>query len=188
MKKLMQMLLVACLMITGVQVAAASSDKTTIEKDFSLATIHRLAVADPQYTPLKDGAKKEEITAMIYAVGQEKAKMQIIPGEVIAANILRDAKVDINTLDKKQADALFKANVGTYADAYLVPTVVHNDRVVIFFDIYAASTNKLVYTYQVVADRTEGDNLVTYERLTRDFYRSYGKSLQKQLKDSDKAE
>lgn len=69
-----------------------------------------------------------------------------------------------------------------------MPTVVHNDRVVIFFDIYVASTNKLVYTYQVVADRTEDDNMVTYERLTRDFYRSYGKSLQKQLKDSDKAE
>ena len=69
----------------------------------------------------------------------------------------------------------------------MVPTVVHNDRVVIFFDVYAAATNKLVYTYQIVADRTDPDTLATYQELTKQFYRAFDKSVQKQLKDNEKA-
>lgn len=186
MKKIMQMLLVLCLVLTGVQVVSASGEKTTADKDFSLAGIHRLVIADPQYTPMKDGATKADISNMIYAMG-EKARLQLIPKDFIAKNILQDTKVDISALDKKQADAAFQANVAKYADAYLVPTVVHNNQVVIFYDIYSAVDNKLVYTYQVVADRTDPDTLATYQELTKKFYRAFDKSVQKQLKDSEKA-
>lgn len=185
MKKLVQMLLVACLLVASIQVVAAGAENTTTDKDFDLVTIHRLAIASPQYTPVKDGATKDEIVNMVYTAG-EKARLQLIPQHVMAKYIQRDTQLDINVLDKKQADAAFQANVANYADAYLVPTIVHNSRVVIFYDIYAASTNKLVFTSQVVADKSDPDTLETYKSLTKKFYQAFDKAVQKQIKDSEK--
>jgi hypothetical protein len=186
MKKLMQMMLVICLVLASVQIVSASGEKVTADKDFELSSIHRLAIADPQYTPIKDGVTKADISNMIYVMG-EKARLQLIPNDVISKSLQRDKKVDLTALDKKQADAAFQANIADYADAYMVATVVHNDRVVIFYDIYSAANNKLVYTYQVVADRTDPDTLATYQELTKKFYRAFDKSVQKQIKDSEKA-
>ncbi len=186
MKKGIQMFLVLCMMLLGMQVAFAGGEKATVDKDFELATIHRMVLVEPQYTPLKDGAAKADITNMMFKMG-EKARFQLLPYDLVLNNIQRDKNVSFASMDKKEVSKIFEANAAQYADAYMVPTVVHNDRVVIFFDVYAAATNKLVYTYQIVADRTDPDTLATYQELTKQFYRAFDKSVQKQLKDNEKA-
>ena len=68
MKKLMQMMLVICLVLASVQIVSASGEKVTADKDFQLSSIHRLVIADPQYTPIKDGVTKADISNMIYGI------------------------------------------------------------------------------------------------------------------------
>ena len=52
MKKIVQMLLIACMVVLSTQVAFANSDKETIQDGANLVTVKRLAVASPLYQQL----------------------------------------------------------------------------------------------------------------------------------------
>ena len=44
MKKIIQMLLIACMVVLGTQVAFANADKVTVQEGADLTAIHRLAI------------------------------------------------------------------------------------------------------------------------------------------------
>lgn len=48
MKKLFQIMLVACLMVLGTQAAFANSDKATVQEGADLTAVRSMAVASPQ--------------------------------------------------------------------------------------------------------------------------------------------
>lgn len=185
MKKLVQILLVVCMMLMSMQVVFANADKVTVMDGADLTSIHRLAIAAPQYTPLKDGPDKAAFTSVLYDASSV-ARMYVVSKDDMEKNILRDASVDINTLDKSQAGKAFKENVAKYADAYVVATVANNSRVVCFYDVYKAGTNELLYSYQIVANKSDADTVATYMGLTQQFYKNFERSAQKQIKDNEK--
>jgi hypothetical protein len=185
MKKLLQMLLVVCVVFLNAQLVSANPERTITTEGFDLSTIHRLVIVDPQYSPVKDGATKDAVMNMLYKIGAS-ARIYVMPKSDVEASILKDSSVDLSSLEPKKADELFKSNVGKYADAYMVATIVHNSRVVIFYDVYSAQTNQIVYSYEIAAGSNDDDSLKTYEGLTKDFYRSFEKTVQQQIKDQTK--
>lgn len=185
MKKLLQMLLVACVVLVNVQLVSANPEKTITTDGFDLSTIHRLVIVDPQYSPVKDGATKDDVMNMFYKTGAS-ARIYVMPKSDVEKSILKDSNVDLSALETKKANEVFTANVAKYADAYMVATIVHNSRVVIFYDVYSAQTNQIVYSYEIVAGSHDDDSLKTYEGLTKNFYRSFEKTVQQQIKDQNK--
>jgi ABC-type cobalt transport system substrate-binding protein len=185
MKKLVQILLVVCMMLISMQVVFANAEKVTVMDGADLTSIHRLAIAAPQYTPLKNGPDKAAFTSVLYNASSV-ARMYVVSKDDMEKDILRDASVDVNTLDKKEANKVFKENIAKYADAYVVATVANNSRVVCFYDVYKAGTNELLYSYQIVANGSDADTVATYMALTQQFYKNFDRSAQKQLKDNEK--
>jgi len=132
MKKLLQMLLVVCVVFLNAQLVSANPERTITTEGFDLSTIHRLVIVDPQYSPVKDGATKDAVMNMLYKIGAS-ARIYVMPKSDVEASILKDSSVDLSSLEPKKADELFKSNVGKYADAYMVATIVHNSRVVMMY-------------------------------------------------------
>ena len=52
MRKIVQMLVIACMVVLSTQVAFANSDKVTVQVGADLTTVKRLAVASPLYQQL----------------------------------------------------------------------------------------------------------------------------------------
>jgi hypothetical protein len=94
--------------------------------------------------------------------------------------------VDIKALDRRQAAKIYKENVANYADAYVVLTVANNSRTTFFFDVFKAGTNELLYTYEIRANKSEGDTVTTFNNLSEQFYKHFDRSADEQLKDNSK--
>ena len=101
---------------------------------------------------------------------------------MVAADIQKSAGIDIKALDRRQAAKVFKENVAADADAYVVVTVANNSYIVFFFDVYRAGTNELLYTYQIVANRSQKADAETYKLLSEQFYKNFERSANEQAK------
>ena len=67
MKKIIQMLVAACLVVLSTQVAFANSDKVTLQDGADIASVKRIAVAMPLYQQLDAKApNKEQLTQIVY--------------------------------------------------------------------------------------------------------------------------
>ena len=181
MKKLVQAALFICLTVFGMQVAFANADKITIPEDADLVSVKRLALAAPLYTPTKGAPSKEELLATMYDASSV-ARSYVISYDMVAADIQKNAGIDIKALDRRQAAKIYKENVAADADAYVVLTVANNSRIVFFFDVYRAGTNELLYTYQIVANKSEQANTETDKILSEQFYKNFERSANEQAK------
>ena len=188
MKKLMQMLLVLCLVVFSTQVAFANSDKVTLVEGADITGIHRLALAKPLYMQTDKLAPTMDQLIQIESEASKVARMYVIPYDTVAASVKTDTKVDIKALDRHQAAKVFKENAGKYADAYVVLTVANDSRTSFFFDVYKAGTNELLYTYQIQANRSEKDDVSTYNNFCEQFYKNFDRSIEEQQKANAKAE
>ena len=186
MRKLVQLLVVVCMVLMSTQVVFANADKVTVAKGADITTIHRMAVAAPLYTPGKSAPTKDELTKVIYDAGSV-ARSYVLSYDMVAQNIQQDSKVDIKALDRRQAAKIYKENVAKYADAYVVTTVANNSRTAFFFDVYKAGTDELLYTYEIVANSSEPDNIATYTNLAQQFYKNFERSAVAQQKENEKA-
>lgn len=182
MKKLMQMLLVLCLVVFSTQVAFANSDKVTLVEGADITGIHRLALAKPLYMQTDKLAPTMDQLIQIESEASKVARMYVIPYDTVAASVKTDTKVDIKALDRHQAAKVFKENAGKYADAYVVLTVANDSRTSFFFDVYKAGSNELLYSYQIQANRSEKDNVTTYQNLCEQFYKNFERSIGEQQK------
>ena len=177
MKKIVQVMLFICLTVFGMQVAFANSDKVTIPEGADIVSIKRLALAAPLYTPTK-----EELLASMYEASNV-ARSYVLSYDMVAADIQKNTGVDIKSLDRRQAAKVYKENVAADADAYVVVTVANNSRIVFFFDVYRSGTNELLYTYQIVANRSQKANTETYKALSEQFYKNFERSANEQARE-----
>ncbi len=187
MKKLVQILVMMCMVVFATQVAFAHADKETIQEGADLTSIHRLAVAYPRYVPVGENAPTvEELSGIIFDASKV-ARSYVVSYDAVAEGIRKDKNVDIKALDVRKAEKVFKDNVAKYADAYIVTWVANNSRTSFFFDIYRAGTNELLYTYQIQANRSDKDDAKTYQALSEQFYKHFERTANNQQKKADKA-
>ena len=182
MKKIVQMLLVACMVILSTQVAFANSDKVTVQEGADLTSIHRLAVASPLYMQVEEKAPSKAILTQIIYDSSRVSKLNVISYDAVAEGIKMTSNVDIKFLDRRQAAKEYRAGVAKYADSYVLVTVANNSRTQFFFDVYKADTNQLLYTYQIQANRSEGDTVSTYTNFCEQFYKHLDRSIEEQQK------
>lgn len=182
MKKIVMLFVFVCMVFLQAQVGLAA-DKVWSDDDFRLSSIHRLYLNEYEmnYSPSGTSPKISEIADMFYQNGMA-AKYFVLPDADFSRFLLRDGKIDLTALQGADLKKTVREHVADYADAYVVMTIVHNNRVVIFYDVYAAQTGKMVFSYQVVAGSGDDDNLRTYEGLTKRFYQALEKETKVQAK------
>ena len=186
MKKIIQMLLIACMVVLGTQVAFANSDKVTVQEGADLTAVHRLAIGSPLYMQVDPKSPNKDMLTQIVYESSRVARCYVISYDTVAQNIKADQNIDIKALDRRTAAKDFKQYVGNYADAYVILTVANDSRTTFFFDVYKAGTNELLYTYQIQANRSEGDTVATYTNMAEQFYKHFERSAVEQQKENSK--
>lgn len=186
MRKIIQMLVIACMAVLSTQVAFANSDRVTLQEGADIAAIKRLAVASPLYQQVDANAPDKTMLAQIVYDASKVSRSYVISYDEVAEGIKTASNIDIKSLERRQASKAFKENVANYADAYVVLTVANNSRTTFFFDVYKAGTNALLYSYEIRANRGEGDTVATYMNLSEQFYKHFERSAAEQQKDNSK--
>lgn len=173
MKKVTKLLWVLCVLLLPAQLSLAA-DRVWSSESFDAKTVNRIVICPAKYSQGAGEVTPEQMQDVFYQQGKE-SKIYVMTPEDVKRNILRDSSVDLTALEKtdpEKAAELFQSEMSKYADAYLVATVVHNSRIAVFYDLYAAGTTDMVYSYQIVASSSADDNVKTYEKLTDNFYKN----------------
>ena len=178
MKKVVQ-LLAALFFFGSGSLALAYSDKATVMEGANIVKIERLAVAAPLYMPLKDTPSMEELARLLNEAAAV-SKHQVVTYDVMAQNILRDRQVDLYKTDRHVGAKVFRDQVAQYADAYVLLTVANNSRTAFFFDVYETGTNELLYSYQIIADRDDPDDVKTSTMMAQKFYKNFDWSVEEE--------
>lgn len=187
MKKIVQMLLVVCMVVLSAQVAFANADRVTIQEGADITAIKRIAVAAPLYSPVSDKAPTKDMLTQIVSDASRVSRSYVISYDAVAQGIKTATNVDIKALDRRQAAKVYKENVANYADAYVVMTVANSSgRSTCFYDVYKAGTNELLYTYEIRANKSEGDTVNTFTNLSEQFYKHFDRSAEAQVKENAK--
>jgi len=98
MRKFVQIMLLACLVIFSTQVAFANADKATVQEGADLTDVHRLAIASPLYMPRKDAPSKDELLAIMNKASSF-ARCYVLSYDMVAEEIQKDNGIDIRALD-----------------------------------------------------------------------------------------
>lgn len=184
MKKFFQ-LLVMLLMLGSNQLALAYSDKATISEGADIVSVERLAIAAPLYFPLKDSPTMEQLVQLLNE-SSAVSKHTVITYDIMVQNLMRDKNVDLLKTDRHVSAKIFRDNIANYADAYMILTVANNSRTVFFFDVYAAGTNEMMYSYQIIAERGDPDDVKNYTMMAQKFYKNFDASVGEQRKQQEK--
>lgn len=184
MKKFFIAVLMLAVMLTSTVAMAAF--KETISEDADIAAVKRLAVALPMHFKTEDAEPTvEEFTQIIFN-SSKAARCYVISYDDIARNIKGDTGVEIESLQEEDARKTFNANVGKYADAYLLVTTANNNKKTqFFFEVYDAKTGDLLYLLTTQAG-TIGKNAKDYARACEEFYKKFDAAAEKSLKDAQK--
>ena len=185
MKKFFAALTMAIMLLTSSIALAAYEDN--VEEDADLTTVQKIAVAFPNYYKMEDKEPTiDELTRDIYEAGKENSTREIISYDEIASAIRRDTGVDIYKLDVPDAEKIFVANVAKYADSYVVATVANNSgQPWIFYYIYNAADQKLIYTYSVQSHLI-GKNTKDYRKAAAGFYKQFDTAATENLTKEEK--
>ena len=189
MKKVVQMLLVVCMVVLSAQVAFANADEETIQEGADITSVKRIAIAAPLYTPVDEKAPNKDMLTQIVYDSSRVSRSYVVSYDTVAEGIKAATNVDIKSLDRHQAAKAYKENIANYADAYVVLTVANNNRSIpttVFFDVFKAGTNELLYTYEIRANKSEGDTVNTFTTLSEQFYKHFDRSVEEQLKAKNK--
>lgn len=184
MKKVFQ-LLAALVLFGSSSLALAYSDKATVIEGADIVQVERLAVAAPLYMPIKNSPSMEELVRLLNEAAVV-SKHQVVTYDVMAQHILEDRQVDLYQTDRHVGAKVFRDQAAQYADAYVLLTVANNSRTVFFFDVYEAGTNELLYSYQIIADRDDPDDVKTYTMMAQKFYKNFDWSVEEERKRQEK--
>lgn len=182
MKKFLMAIMLTVMVCLQFPVEAAPSN-TWQDDSFKLSSIQRFYL-NPYKMNYKASATSPEI-AKIQSMFMENGmdnKYFIVSDTDMQRFLMRDHKVDITAKNDKEAATAIEPYLGKYTDAYVVMTIVHNNRVVIFYDVYAAQTGKMVYSYQVIAGASDEDDIKTYSNLTKNFFHEFNRAAKAQAK------
>lgn len=168
-KKLALVLFMVGTFISNGQVAGAQNILT--DSDFDFTSIRRLIVCEANNSTEKDSLTND-VLYHAFLTRPDKVNLQI--------SGIRDYTGKIN---QDQLSSLAK-----YAEVYMVPTVVRQRNTHIFFEVYEATTQKLIYSERVSVSGAQSAKL--YEDATKQFYKEFNQLLTgkaKLEKKSDKA-
>lgn len=180
-KFLKSVLFITVFMLFGAT-AFAHSDQETIAEGADLMSVHRIALGWPLYVKVDEkDLSDREIIETVYGASKV-ARTYILSYDAAASEIKKAQKVDILVLDKKKAAEEFKKNIKSHADAYVILTIANNSRLTLFFDMYRAGTDELLYTYQIVANRSDKSDRNTYNSLSEQFYKHFERAATEQQK------
>ena len=183
MKRFVQMALVLCLTLFAVQAGASPySDKVTLPEGATITNVNRLAVGAPLYVQVEDTSPSIEILTQVVSDASRITHANIVTYDAVAAGIQTDKGIDIKALPRREAAKVFKENVASYADAYIILTVANNSRTTFFFDVYRSGSNELLYTYEVRANKSDGNTVATFAALSEQFYKNWQRSVENQNK------
>ncbi|AOH48357.1 coenzyme F(420) biosynthesis enzyme [Selenomonas sp. oral taxon 920] len=183
MKRFVQMALVLCLTLFAVQAGASPySDKVTLPEGATITNVNRLAVGAPLYVQVEDTSPSIEILTQVVSDASRITHANIVTYDAVAAGIQTDKGIDIKALPRREAAKVFKENVASYADAYIILTVANNSRTTFFFDVYRSGSNELLYTYEVRANKSDGNTVATFAALSEQFYKNWQRSVEDQNK------
>ena len=185
MKKFLTALIMSAMLLTSSIALAAYED--SVEEGVDLTTVKRIAVAYPNYYKMEEKEPGiNELMREIYEVGKESSTREIVSYDEIAAAIRRDTGVDIYKLDVVEAEKIFNANVAKYADSYVVATFANNSgRPWIFYYIYNAADQKLMYTYSLQS-KLIGKNTKDYRKSAENFYKQFDNTAAENLSKDEK--
>ena len=182
MRKIIQMLVIVCMVVLSTQVAFANAEKETLIEGADITSIHRIAVGAPLYQPVAANApSKDMITKIVYDASRV-TRNHVVSYDTVADNIRATKGVDVRVLERRQAGKIFKESLGDLADAYVILTVANNSRTSFFFDVFKVGTNELLYSYEIRANKNEGDTEKTYANFCEQFYKHFDRGVEKQLK------
>ncbi len=182
MRKLIQMLVIACMVVLGTQVAFANYDNETVVEGADLASIDRIAIGAPLYQIVDQDAPSKDMLKKIIYDASRVTRTQVVSYDDVAANIRSTKGVDVAVIDRHKAAKLFKECVPELADAYVILTVANHSRTSFFFDVYKTGTNELLYTYEIRANKSEENSVRTYKNFCEQFYRHFDRAVDKQIK------
>lgn len=183
MKRFVQMALVLCLTLFAVQAGASPySDKVTLPEGAVITNVNRLAVGAPLYVQVEETSPSIEILTQIISDASRITHANIVTYDTIANGIQTDKGIDLKSLSRREAAKIFKENVASYADAYIILTVANSSRTTFFFDVYRSGSNELLYTYEVRANKSDGNTVATFSALSEQFYKNWQRSVEAQNK------
>ena len=197
MRKYLFIFSLLAVMLFSISTAFAANEKATmIDENYNLNSIKTLAVATPHYEPsalsLERKAKLSNapelitpdmlVQTLMNVAKEDKVKLNLLTDKQVNAAILKDTGTDIATLNRRDAQALYKANVKNYADAYVVFTFANDSRVVMFADIYDAKDGHWIYSYKIIGGGNEDDNLTNYNMFMHKFFRTFELQAEAQTK------
>ena len=183
MKRFVQMALVLCLTLFAVQAGASPySDKVTLPEGAVITNVNRLAVGAPLYVQVEETAPSIEILTQVISDASRITHTNIVTYDAVVNGIQTDKGIDLKSLPRRDAAKIFKENVASYADAYIILTVANNSRTTFFFDVYRSSSNELLYTYEVRANKSDGNTVATFSSLSEQFYKNWQRSVEAQNK------
>lgn len=188
MKNIIRLIVFAVFMVT-----ACTAEMTPVEMDKpqegqTIADVETLAIGAPLYTSKEGYPSKEEYVGILNDMGAKVLKERIVTYNTVAQGIRQKTGKDVYTLDRIPAAKIFKDNVMDFADAYLVSTVTMSRRTVMFFDVYRAGTNELLYGYELILDNEDKDDVKTYSELVEKFYKHFISVQESQKKEKEKAD
>ncbi len=182
MKKIVHLLLFIMVMAVSCPSALAYWEEGKAQEGQTVADVEKLAIGAPLYTEKEGYPTREEYINVLNTRGSKVSpkKYKVIPYDDIAKDILQKTGKDLYKLTRIPAVRVFKNHVAEYADAYVVPTVTMGRRTVLFFEVYSAETNELLYTYQIILASDDLDTVQTYSDMVSLFYDAFATEIETQ--------
>ena len=129
-----------------------------------------------------DTAPSIEILTQVISDASRITHANIVSYDAIVNGIQTNDQIDLKSLPRREAAKVFKDHVASYADAYIILTVANNSRTTFFFDVYRSGSNELLYTYEVRANKSDGDTVAVFTSLSEQFYKNWQRSVEAQSK------
>lgn len=177
MKKIVQILVAACLLL--ISQLAFAAEYVDIPEGVDLTEINSFVMGKPLYTP-KNGDPTMQELEKVLVEGLDVDGYKVVPYDDVAMDLLRHKNVDIYKMDRRNAAQVFAKNTVGVADTYVIVTVARNSRTIFFFEVFKAGTDELLFTYQVQAEMS--NTAEHYKEIARDFYRQFSYAQRDQMK------
>lgn len=181
MKKILQLSLFV-LMLAVTSMASAASEKSTLQEGADLSSIHKLAIAAPNYYQTDSKAPTYDDFVEILYNASKSSRTEVIPYSEFQSTTKAYSRFNLDFFDPnvlKQMKGRMRSEI---ADAYLVATIANPRRPNFFFEVYDAKTNELLYTYQTVLAKTSSKSVKNYQEICETFYKKFDKLAVDQAK------
>ena len=188
MKKIFQLLVFAVMLVVGAPMALAYTENPEVQPGADIVSVKAFALAAPEYTPI-EGAPSYQDLIRIQNMTEGVTKRKIVTYDYISEELFHQMGEDIRQIDRRLAKQIFRNKVSSFADSYVVLTVVNGRRkfgTAFYFDVFKSGSNELLFSYMIMADKNDPDDEKTYKMMMDKFYKNFEWAVEKQQKEQEK--